>query len=231
MLWWSRSSLESEDGLVWLPSGISPISSLWQSCWPGWMVKRCNGLQLSQSLCIFVIGHTCFNKKKMQAHQLCCCCHSIQPQPLYNKLLSLSPVNLASEGEKTQKHYCPWVISASLLTVEQNVCISMNKTGCSLCSYSQSESPQKLFSVEDWLVVALLQTLGTALSFTLSLWKKIIVANVKLLTDVDSDIPILKHPWYLTDAQEGQSEQTVWDQTLFKPTKLYVLAWWRLCGV
>lgn len=99
----------------------------------------------------------------------------------------------------------------------------MNKTGRSLCSHSQSESPQKLFSEADWLVLALLQTpLYCPVIHTVTL-KKIMVANVKLLTDVDNDIPIWKHPWNLKDAQEGQSEQTAWDQTLLKPAELYFL--------
>lgn len=154
-------------------------------CWSG---------DRSLQRCSVYFCYRSYYKKLHEPQWLWCCCHSIQAQPLYIKLLSLSPLNLASAGEKTQKHYCPWVIFASLLTKEQNVCAAMNKTGRSLCSHSQSESPQKLFSEADWLVLALLQTpLYCPVIHTVTL-KKIMVANVKLLTDADNDIPHLKAP-------------------------------------
>lgn len=152
-------------------------------------------------LCISVIGHTTKNCRSPNDYVAVAIAFRHNPCTLSCYLFHhlIWPV----QERKLKKHYCPWVIFASLLTKEQNVCAAMNKTGRSLCSHSQSESPQKLFSEADWLVLALLQTpLHCPVIHTVTL-KKIMVANVKLLTDVDNDIPIWKHPWNLKDAQDG----------------------------
>lgn len=107
-------------------------------------------------LCISVIGHTTKNCRSPNDYDAVAIAFRHNPCTLSCYLFHhlIWPV----QERKLKKHYCPWVIFASLLTKEQNVCAAMNKTARSLCSHSQSESPQKLFSEADWLVLALLQT-------------------------------------------------------------------------
>lgn len=107
-------------------------------------------------LCISVIGHTTKNCRSPNDYDAVAIAFRHNPCTLSCYLFHhlIWPV----QERKLKKHYCPWVIFASLLPKEQNVCAAMNKTARSLCSHSQSESPQKLFSEADWLVLALLQT-------------------------------------------------------------------------